>query len=483
MELYKIISQLTEIEFDELYQEFEENKADKSASFLKLIRKNSDNPEKDFLNEFDISPSTFYVLKSRLNQKVEEFLMNRLGDKNLDIIGRVYKANEKVFENSRQISIGALNRLEKELLRLDFPHGLMSVYKLLQNLHNFDTETYDYYNEQYQKQVAYTLIIDKANDSVMQFFRYFDNYLLGRKEDDFQSMLRIIEDIDKVSNLHDSHRLYLYKSIIHLYGIIFLGITNEPKCELEPAKQILKKVYDILNQYGDEPTYHHIHLLFDFLGYEFSVSQGEAKAKIFFDVLEYKVEELLMGYHLNAQTSLFLFSIIRHHVLNHSTALLLSDVEAYLSNIPVEIYRPTHYIYYHLFLATTHFINGSYHKSNKILFELRNTLSFRKYPHADLEIKFLLVIGYIASNENDLADQLIKSIQRQLRNESDDTYTNARVLLKIITIASGSRTSTRRKNIESLIPIWHLNNKGRYKMLENIAIEKALLLVIDKEKE
>ena len=73
MDLYKIISQLTEEEFTDIYNTFTANKADKSAAFLKIIRENPETPDKQFLGEFDITPSAFYVLKSRLNQKNRDF--------------------------------------------------------------------------------------------------------------------------------------------------------------------------------------------------------------------------------------------------------------------------------------------------------------------------------------------------------------------------------------------------------------------------
>ena len=76
MDLYKIISQLTEEEFNDIYNTFTANKADKSAAFLKIIRENTETPDKQFLSEFDITPSAFYVLKSRLNQKIETFLLS-----------------------------------------------------------------------------------------------------------------------------------------------------------------------------------------------------------------------------------------------------------------------------------------------------------------------------------------------------------------------------------------------------------------------
>lgn len=479
MDLYKIINQLTVQEFDELYKTFADSKADKSATFLKIIRQNSTSPEKEFLQHFDVSASAFYVLKSRLNQKVEEFLMNRLGDKNLDVISRVIKANEKVFENSRQMSIGALNKLEKELIRLDFPSGLMIVYKLLQNLHCFDADESQYYHAQYKKQVAFTLAIDNANDLLMQFFKLFDSYLLSRKEEEFQQILRLMEKIENLCNLYDSHRLLIYRSIIHLYGIIFLNITNEARCELESAENLFDKTFNTLNLYPEEPIYQHLHLMFNFLRYSYFEKHQLDKAQMYFEILDFKIEELITGFHLNAQLALFLFSKIRYHQRNHTQGKLQQDVEHYLSNINIDIYRPANYIFYQMFLAETYFVNKQYQRANKVLFGLRNTMSFRKYQHVDLEIKFLLAIGYVMTKEWELADQLMKTIQRQLRSEEDTKYEHCRTLNKILTVAAGNRSSTRRKNLEKLVPLWKQQNVGRYAMLKEIDIETVFLKELD----
>lgn len=481
MELYNIVRQLTEPEFEELLRSFEDARADKSAAFLKTIRKTQHEPEKEFLKQYDISASAFYVLKSRLNQKVEEFLVTHLGDKNLDVISRVFKANEKVFENSRQMSIGALNQLEKELLRLDFPYGLMTVYKLLQNLHIFDTDKSNYYQSEYKKQVAYTLAIDNAQDCVMQFFKSFDNYLLSRKEEDFQQILRLIEKIDNLCNLYDSHRLFLFKSIVHLFGLIFLDITNEPRCEMESPGALLEKAVGTLNLYPDEVSYQNLHLLFNFLLYGYWDKQGSDKAMIYYEILDYKIEEMLTRYYLNAQMLPFLFSKIRYHVRTKTEAKLQQEAEKYLSNIHLDTYRPAHYIYYQLFLAKTAFVNGQYAKSNKILYALRNAMSFRRYPHVDLEIKFLMTIGYIMTNEWKLAEQFLKTIQRQLRNEEDTHYDHCRILNKILTVAAGNRSNTRRRNLEKYVPEWNKLNKGRFAMLTEVDMHKVFLVEFDRD--
>ena len=475
MELYKIVRQLTSAEFEELHDGFTNNKADKSALFLKIIRQFPENPDKEFLIQVDITPAAFYVLKSRLNQKVEEFLLTRLGDPNLDVISRVLKAQELAYNNSRQITVGALNKLERELVRLDFPYGLTVVYKLMQQLHCFNDEDLSFYQKQYNKQMAYTVAMDKATDLLTRFFRLFDSYWHSRKEEDLTQIARVVEQIDNLCHLYDSHRLYIYKSIIHLYVILFLDMEDEVRCELEKADVIFEKAMEILNVYKEDKTYEHIHMVFNFLRYIHFERTNQDKLRIYFDILDFKVEELLTVFYLNANTALFLAAKIRHHVRNNTTAGLMKDVDLHLSNISLDMYRPSFYIQYHFFLAETAFLNGDYNKSNKVLYSLRNTLSFRKYPHSDLETKFLLAIGYIMTQEDELTSQTIMSIQRQLRNETSNKYEHCKTLLKILTVASGNRANTRIRNFEKYIPEWEELNTGKYAMLTEINMRNIFL--------
>ncbi|MFN0203417.1 MAG: hypothetical protein ACKVTZ_17960 [Bacteroidia bacterium] len=476
MELYKIISQLTESEYKELLSSFTSNKADKTASFLSIIRKNPTTPDKEFLKTHtDVSASAFYVLKSRLNKKVEAFLLNRVGDPNLDVISRVLKANETIFENSRQISIAALNHLEKELLRLDFPYGLMVMYKLMQNLHAFDEDSYDEFGKKYSKQVAYSVAMDKASDLIVQFFRSFDSYMLTHKDEDHTRMLRVMEKIDNLSNLYDSHRLYIFKAIIHLYGKLFIELNSDLRCELEKTEVIFDKAFDILTTYQEDPFYKNIHLLFDYLRYMYLEKEQKDKAKFYYELLDFKIDELMTGYHHNANTSLFLYSKLRFHIQNNTPQRLLADVEQYLSNIEVDQYRPAFYINYQMFLAYTHFLNHNYSKSNRILYSLRNTISFRKFVHSDLEVKFLLAIGYCMAQDTELANQLIMSLQRQLRVDESGKYEHCKVLLKILTVAVGSRSSTRRKNLEKYIPQWKAENVGKHAILADLNLASVFL--------
>lgn len=476
MDLYKIISQLREEEFHEIHSTFTANKADKSAAFLRIIRDNPESPDKQFLNEFDITASAFYVLKSRLNQKIETFLLNRLGDPNLHIMRRVLNVNDLVFNNPREISVAALRRLEKELLKFDFPYGLMIIYKELQNLHIYD-DHYQFYKSKYNEQVAYALAMDKAVDLVITFFRAFDDYYLGRKDKDLNEMVRIMEKIDNLNNIYESHRLYIFKAIIHIFAKLFIEIPDTIRCELEETEVMFEKSFEILGEYKDDTFYLNINILFNFLRFVYyEHNQIRDKAKIFFETLDYKIEELLTRYHFNVNTSLFLFYKLRYHLRTNTVEQLSHDVDSYLSKIEVEPYRASFYVNYHRFLAHSYFASKQYRKAARELYNLRNEVNMRKHVHIELEVKFFLALTYVVMQDFDLANQLILSLQRQLRKDSMSRYeANGKPLLKVLSTALGGKPNTRDRNLRKYIDQFNEGNKGRYALLKEIDLEAIFL--------
>jgi hypothetical protein len=476
MDLYKIVSQLTDEEFEEIHSTFLANNAEKSAAFLKIIRENPESPDKDFLDQYNIAASAFYVLKSRLNQKVEGFLLQRMGDPNLHVIHRVLNINDLVFNNTREISLAALRKLERELTRLDFPYGLMKVYKELQNLHVYDEDNYNFYRSHYNRQVAYSLAMDESLDHVIQFFKAFDNYYMIRKERYLTEMVRLMEKISNKNNLYESHRLYIFKSIIHLFGQLFLKIPDDIRCDLEPIESMFKNAFEILEEFKEDSFYKNISILFNFLRYIHYDNQGDPRTKIYYDLLNYKMEEMLTGYHYNVPTSLFLQRKLQYHLSNNSLGELKEEVEEYVGIIEMEPYRVARYLNFHMFSAYTYFFNKDYKRASRILYNLRNDLTLRKYTHVNLEVKFMLALSYVLMEDFDLANQLILSLQRQLRKNTMAHYVHGKALLKVMTVALSGKPRTRMKNLKNYIGRWNEENKGPYALLEMIDLEPLFLM-------
>jgi len=475
MELYKIVGQLTQEEFDEIYSTFIANNADKSAAFLRTIRENPENPDKKFLQEYNVAASAFYVLKSRLNQKIESFLLSRVGDPSLHVIHRVLNVNDLIFNNSREISLAALRKLEKELVRLDFPYGLTVVYKALQNLHAFDDDNYTFFRSKYNRQAAYTLAMNEAMDHVIQFFKAYDMYYLSRKEKDYNEMVRLMEKIDNKTNMYESHRLYIYKAIIHIFAKLFIDIPLTIRCEVEPIEDMFDKAFQILEDYKEDTFYSNINILFNFLRFVHYDNEKDSRFHIYYGLLNYKMEELLARYNYNAPTSLFLFRKLKHHRETDTIDELVQEIDQYISKVEVEPYRTTTYLNYHMFVAYAHFFAKDYKKASRILYNIRNELNLRRHTHAHLEVKCLLALTYVLMKDYDLAYQLILSLQRQLRKQTMAKYAHGKVLLKILTVALQGRASTKVKNLTTQIKKWREVNVGHYSFMQIIDFEELFL--------
>ncbi|RMG24372.1 MAG: hypothetical protein D6730_12845 [Bacteroidetes bacterium] len=351
----------------------------------------------------------------------------------------------------------------------------MIVYKELQNLHAFD-DNHTYFKNRYNQQVAYALAMDKAVDLVVQFFRSYDMYYLSRKDKDHADMIRIMEKIDNLNNLYDSHRLYIFKAIIHIFARLFIHIPDTIRCEVEDIEQMFDRAFEILGEYKDDTFYLNINILFNFLRFVYyDNKEVRDKSKIYFEILDYKIEELLTRYHFNANTSLFLFRKLRYHLRTNAVEQLVRDVEDYLSHIEVEPYRITFFVNFYLFLAHTYFADKNYKKASRILYNLRNEINLRKYVHMDLEVKFFLALSYVVVEDFDLANQLILSLQRQLRKPTMAKYEHAKTLLKVLSVALGGKPKTRMKNLRTNIAKWKEVNQGRYALLTELDLESLFL--------
>ena len=67
------------------------------------------------MTELDVNANAYYTLRSRLNLKIEEFLMGQLESPRTDVLRKVANINEVLFTKKKAISVATLKKLEKEV--------------------------------------------------------------------------------------------------------------------------------------------------------------------------------------------------------------------------------------------------------------------------------------------------------------------------------------------------------------------------------
>ena len=111
--LKNIIKQLSEKDFTAIYNSLIESNAEKSAYLLKALRERSLSDNK-IMTELDVNANAYYTLRSRLNLKIEEYLMEQLESPRTDVLRKVANINEVLFTKKKAISVATLKKLEKD---------------------------------------------------------------------------------------------------------------------------------------------------------------------------------------------------------------------------------------------------------------------------------------------------------------------------------------------------------------------------------
>ena len=108
--LKNIIKQLSEKDYRAIHSQLVESSADKSAYLLSSMRERQLSDNK-IMDELEVNTNAYYTLRSRLNQKIEEYLLEQIESPRTDILKKVANINEVVFTNKRAIAVATLKKL------------------------------------------------------------------------------------------------------------------------------------------------------------------------------------------------------------------------------------------------------------------------------------------------------------------------------------------------------------------------------------
>ncbi len=447
--LKNIIRQLSERDYKEIHDQLIESSADKSAYLLSAMRERQLSDRK-IMDELDVNTNAYYTLRSRLNQKIEEYLLEQIESPRTDILKKVANINEVLFTKKKAIALATLKKLEKELIDYDLSAELTTVYKYLKKLHIHSPDHFTY-SQSYNRHVAYTLAVDKAEDLLSEYFKRFGNWLLTGEESEKLGLGILLEETTNVAALYESHRLYVLRSCMLIFHNLFVESENQNTDE-EPIEDIIEKVEDIFSGYPMDSIYYHLNLVFQFLKLEYYNHYGVyRKAEKYYEEVNDAASNLLTAYSHFTFPGMFLESKLRRHVrlgtegdLAEENELIFEDFETDINDIP-------RYLYYVLYRTVSCYYADQYNEASRWLNNLLNEISLKKYPLIHLEIKSLLALQYCLMNDFDLFNQLINSIQRQIRILGRDNCEHVVLFTKMLKISISEVKQDKANKIRPLI--------------------------------
>lgn len=449
--LKNIVKQLSEKDFKAIHDSLIESNAEKSAYLLKALRERQLSDSK-IMVELEVNANAYYTLRSRLNQKIEEHLLEQMESPRTDILRKVANLNEVLFTKKRTISVATLKKLEKELIDYDLANELTIVYKSLKKIHINSPEHFTY-SQLYNRHVAYMLAVDKAEDLLADYFKKYGSYLLSGDETEKLGLELLMKEMQNVAHLYESHRLYVYQSCMLIYHRLFVEDEENVPQEGESIEDIFEHVQKIFDNYNLDPLYYHLNLVFEFLKLEYyNHYKVYRQAEKYFEEVNDAIANLLVNYPHYTFSAQVLISKLDRHLRLGTEKELYAENESLFIDFEADVLDVPRHVVYTIYRALSSYYVGKYEEAAKIINTLLNEVSLKKYPFAQMEVKTLLALQYCLMNDFELFNQLANSIQRQIRLFGKHACENVLLFIKILKIAVSEAKKDKTKKIAALVP-------------------------------
>ncbi len=131
-------------------------------------------------------------------------------------------------------------------------------------------------------------------------------------------------------------------------------------------------------------------------------------------------------------------------LLYEENKTLFEDYDVNKNNIP-------EYVIYSMYRITACYYMGKYEEASKLINQLLNDTTLKRFPKTLIEIKLFLALQYAIIKDADLFNQLINSIQRQIRMMGKDDCEHAVVLTKLLKAAFQDNNKAKKLKLQSLI--------------------------------
>lgn len=466
--LKKVVEHLTSEQYETLHKELEDNRGEKFLRLLELCREPGMD-DTELRKGIGINQAAFYTLKSRLYDKVQQFLFRTASDDRADLLKNISSIPFLVNRAPRETAISMLEHLEAELKRLDMPSELISVYNALKKLHVNSPRYYDY-QQLYNKNVAYALALDKAEEVCSLFTRELGGWQLSHDPQKKEILSLYLKEIGNYSRLYDSHRLSVTRMIMSVCYALFASDDGEiPETE-ETVEDQLKQLQVIFEKHDTDRQYRLLSIAWHFMNFEYYHRLGLHKnGTASLEKVNAETENLLRLNH-TCPAAAFLVSKAERSVL---FAPVTSENEMRFEPDPEDAFS-----FFNMLLgnAAESFILQEYNAAAAHLNNLLNGMSFKNYPFAECQVKLFLGLNLLLAGKTEAAEVVIRSITRKLAGEDFSLrFAPAHAFARLVKTALNDSSSQKRTKTEQAYIAFRQSNNGPDAMLKFVVLDDKQL--------
>lgn len=473
--LSKTIKKLTDEEYQQLLQEVSGKKKNKPFLVLETTRQR-EVEDSEMMDILQVNPSAYYTLKSRLNSKIAAILSKKVQNPIQTLMDEVSRVPAHLFGNNREFSVRALRELEKQLIEYDLNAELILVYKTLAQLHLY-SEEYEVYETKFNKHVAFSLAVSKAEGLFFRFMKKLGVYQLNGMESDLEEVIMLKRELSNICELYDSHRLYVLYNIAHIYYLCNVPhkLDGLKARELE-MEAVLQKMSQIFESYPMDTFYQNIKCITDMLYFEYYVrTQNIVRADYYLQRIHQILPDLTEKHMMN----FFVVQFLRSKVMKYQVDGNIDQLQYYADKLEkycdIDLNEEYHYISMKRYLAIVKFYQRDFQGAARKINELRNQVSLKHYLYTDIDSKLFQALQYCIMGDDSLCMQIISSLKRQIR-EQDAEYESARFLMKLLKTAL--KPADYRRKIKRISEMWtefDEMNKGSFPVISYVKVDENVI--------
>ncbi len=463
IDLRKIISQLDSSVYQRLEQNMIKRKADNSLFLLKTYR-TGNTPDKIIINELNINPTALYTLKSRLYDKIQDHITDNLPVEMEDIIGQVNQIHQVCYNSSKDVAIAFLTKLEENLLVKDMHGELLIVYSALKQLNLF-SDRYFHYAQLYNKQIAYSLTLEKSNEILGNFNRHLAKYDFSRSEEDLDTLKFLYNGIQEQYALNASKQIELIRNIIEIQLSIFTNYFSqnagaEPKALLKQSEAIISELPDNAEQKQWQPV-------LDYLYFEyFNKKDDLLNAKLYYE----KVNKLCCSLPFYSNIGLVSkFHISKLNYLQKTDLRSIAHLDVFNDGI-LDSKNMHSVVLATIYNSVILFYSGELKSAIAVLNNLLNKISVKGLHSINIDVKLTLAFYYIKKHEPDMAENILKSLTRKIKTDDLGAFAYVNNLIKLFLLDINDKNKQQKLSKKDLYVLFSTQNKN-YRLLSHLSSE------------
>lgn len=456
IELKKIITHLEENTYNTIEKDLVKTNAENFLFLLRAYRKQKLQDD-DIIRNLKLNKNSFYVLKSRLHDKIQNSLTTHINISKEDVLHQLQNISDLCYNTPREISNSLLKKLEKDLLHFDMHFELQLVYSALKKNH-LHSEDYFHYSQLYNKQVALGFSQEKVDELLGEFCLILSQYNFSKTSNLFDKLIFLRNEIINHSKLNPSKTIIIIRNIVDIQLAIFSKhkLTDEIS-----VIELLQATTNIIKALPETLQYKKWHIVIDYLFFEHYYKTGQLKlATDYYEKTNLNLPTLLLHTGLCCCNQFLISKICFLQELNRINDA--ASEEKYFSGHydEADIYSKVIVSIYNTILS---YYNKNTIESIDILNNLYEEHSFKDYFHIQLELKIVIVFFLIENKKTNEAITLLNNLKRKIKvHELEKEYSHVFQIISLLLLEKNNHADSEKKR--NLCNLYIFQNTGQYKI-------------------